>query len=257
MWTNFRELDVVKFCHRTSASRERLQNQPGRMGSLRTTGSGTCFWEVPVSTPQCFSGAKDVVLLKVHALYRFPSRIMRSSLYNAKCGMLNDRVSFPSPPPSKKASSVLSQFKDPVCEFNRLNTLAGFPLQVTRDSCVVDDFWGAVCKTGRTPVSGIGIHSYIHGNASFSLPLSLPPPFSSYNSKNKVFLSIWNKCYKIQVGGSGNKQVLLCLFIMSTSNISTFNLSFVLTEDIYLFIVSHSCKYLSFLVAISNFCSAL
>jgi len=42
---------------------------------------------------------------------------------------------------------------------------------------------------------------------------------------------------------------LLCLFIMSTSDISTVNFSVVLTEDFLC--VSHSCKYLSFLVAIS------
>lgn len=57
-------------------------------------GFGTCFWEVPVSTLQYFSCAKAVLLLKVHASYCFRSRIMRSSFYNPKCGVLNDHVSF-------------------------------------------------------------------------------------------------------------------------------------------------------------------
>lgn len=124
-------------------------------------------------------------------------------------------------------SSVFSQFEDPVCEFSRLNT----PVELfsVQDSGLMGVSWvisKPFLKPVKTPVSGAGLQSDICGQTSFILSLFcfVLVFFPSYN---KFFLMFGINASRYKQA-SDNRQVLLCLFIISTSSSSKF--TFCLTE---------------------------
>lgn len=87
------------------------------------------------------------------------------------------------------------------------------------DLGVVGDF-GAICKTSKTPVSGAGPHSDICGKTSFfCLYLVLVWVFSPLMTSFFLIFGInATRCKQ----ASNNRQVLLCLFVISTSSSSKF-----------------------------------
>lgn len=117
------------------------------------------------------------------------------------------------------------------------------------DLGVVGDF-GAICKTSKTPVSGAGPHSDICGKTSFfCLYLVLVWVFSPLMTSFFLIFGInATRCKQ----ASNNRQVLLCLFVISTSSSSKF--TFCLSN---FFFVLPSCKSFSFLAAISTSCAIL
>lgn len=77
MWTNFWELDVVKFCHCPLASW--ISSVGLELSILQ--GVGTWFWIVPLSALQHFLVQRTFCYLKF-TLYNFLIRIMSSSFYS-------------------------------------------------------------------------------------------------------------------------------------------------------------------------------
>lgn len=142
---------------------------------------------------------------------------MSSSLYSPRWGWVILFPGFCFPP--KKVSCVFSQFEDPVCEFSRLNTPACRAFLCSwLGTCMS---W-AVSEQFVKPVSGTELQSDICGKASCILSLFCFG-FGFLPSCNRFFL-IFGINAPRHKRGSDHRQVLLCLFIISTSSSSTFTL---------------------------------
>lgn len=130
--------------------------------------------------------------------------------------------------------------------------LQSFSLHVTQDLRGVGDF-GAVCKTGKTPLSETGLQSDICGKASFILSLFCFG-LGFFPSYKKFFLMFGINGTRYE-RGSDNRQVLLCLFIKSTS--SSFTFTFCITEYFYFFFCLAFLQILFLPNSISTTCTIL
>lgn len=159
-WSNFRELDVVKFCHCPLAARVSLVGS--ELSILQGVGAwfGQCLCHL-CSIFLC----KDLLLLKVHPLYYFLIRIM-SSLYSPRCACIESSCFLDFFFTLKNVSSVFSEFEDAVCEFSRLNTSAEL-FSAQEPGLVCHEWFGAIYKTSETDLSGTGRQSDICGKTSF------------------------------------------------------------------------------------------
>lgn len=180
-------------------------------------------------------------LLKVHTLYCFLNRKRRSSYYNPKCTMSNDRGFF-----LLKKHLPYFHCLNPGVWIEQVKSSSRLFSACDSGLACDDDIWGAGGETGKTPVNGIESHGCIHGNASFISSLSFffffsfYFPFTTVRTKFSQLSGIKATRFK---RGVGQQAASALPFYSEYFNISTFKFLHWLKIFIYLF-ASPSWKYL-------------